>query len=100
MTNSQFATRLSLLNVPSPASSAAKSSERARRPLVSIALFGGMLALSAVPLLRYLKQNKISIGGGVLLLQAAKRRLRDGDELLAATRAEFERDRTALRARD
>ena len=42
----------------------------------------------------------LCIGGGVLLLQAAKRRLRDSDELLAATRAEFERDRTALRARD
>lgn len=42
----------------------------------------------------------LCIGGGVLLLQAAKRRLRDGDELLAATRAEFERDRAALRAPD
>jgi uncharacterized membrane protein YqjE len=42
----------------------------------------------------------LCLGGGALLLQAAKRRLRDGDELLAATRAEFERDRTALRARD
>ena len=42
----------------------------------------------------------LCIGGGALLLQAAKRRLRDGDELLAATRAEFERDRTALRAPD
>ena len=35
--------------------------------------------------------------GGVLLLQGAKRRLREGDELLAATRAEFERDGAALR---
>jgi len=42
----------------------------------------------------------LCIGGGLLLLQAAKRRLRDGDELLAATRAEFERDRAALRPRD
>jgi uncharacterized membrane protein YqjE len=40
------------------------------------------------------------LGLGLLLLQAAKRRLRDGDELLAATRAEFERDRAALRPRD
>jgi len=42
----------------------------------------------------------LCIGGGLLLLQAAKRRLREGDELLAATRAEFERDRAALRPRD
>ena len=42
----------------------------------------------------------LCLGGGALLLQAAKRRLRDGDELLAATRAEFERDRAALRPRD
>jgi uncharacterized membrane protein YqjE len=42
----------------------------------------------------------LCIGGGLLLLQAAKRRLRDGDELLAGTRAEFERDRAALRPRD
>jgi uncharacterized membrane protein YqjE len=42
----------------------------------------------------------LCIGSGLLLLQAAKRRLRDGDELLAATRAEFERDRAALRPRD
>jgi uncharacterized membrane protein YqjE len=42
----------------------------------------------------------LCLGGGALLLQAAKRRLREGDELLAATRAEFERDRAALRPRD
>jgi uncharacterized membrane protein YqjE len=42
----------------------------------------------------------LCLGGGALLLHAAKRRLRDGDELLAATRAEFERDRAALRPRD
>jgi uncharacterized membrane protein YqjE len=42
----------------------------------------------------------LCLGGGALLLQAAKRRLREGDELLAATRAEFERDRAALRAPD
>jgi uncharacterized membrane protein YqjE len=42
----------------------------------------------------------LCLGGGALLLQAAKRRLREGDELFAATRAEFERDRAALRARD
>lgn len=42
----------------------------------------------------------LCLGGGALLLQAAKRRLREGDELLAATRAEFERDRAVLRARD
>lgn len=42
----------------------------------------------------------LCLGGGLLLLQAARRRLRDGDELFAATRAEFERDRAALRPRD
>ena len=42
----------------------------------------------------------LCIGGGLLLLQAAKRRLREGDELLAGTRAEFERDRAALRSRE
>lgn len=42
----------------------------------------------------------LCLAGGAWLLQAAKRRLREGDELLAATRAEFERDRAALRARE
>jgi len=42
----------------------------------------------------------LCIGGGLLLLNAAKGRLREGDELFAATRAEFERDRAALRPRD
>jgi uncharacterized membrane protein YqjE len=42
----------------------------------------------------------LCIGGGLVLLNAAKRRLREGDALFAATRAEFERDRTALRPRD
>ncbi len=42
----------------------------------------------------------LCLGGGALLLQAAKRRLREGDELFAATRSEFERDRVALRPRD
>jgi uncharacterized membrane protein YqjE len=42
----------------------------------------------------------LCVGGGLLLLNAAKRRLREGDELFAATRAEFERDRAALRPRD
>jgi uncharacterized membrane protein YqjE len=42
----------------------------------------------------------LCLGGGALLLQAARRRLREGDELLAATRAEFERDRAALRSPD
>jgi len=35
--------------------------------------------------------------GGVLLLQGAKRRLQEGEPMLAATRAEFERDGAALR---
>jgi hypothetical protein len=36
------------------------------------------------------------IGGG-LMLQAAKRRLLQGEEMFAATRAELERDQAALR---
>jgi uncharacterized membrane protein YqjE len=36
-------------------------------------------------------------GGGVVLLKAAKRRLNDGEPMLAATRAEFARDQAALR---
>lgn len=35
--------------------------------------------------------------GGLWLLQAAKRRLRQGEPMFAATRAEFERDQAALR---
>jgi len=35
--------------------------------------------------------------GGLGLLQAAKRRLRQGEPMFAATRAEFERDQAALR---
>jgi uncharacterized membrane protein YqjE len=37
------------------------------------------------------------VGGG-LMLQAAKRRLLQGEEMFAATRAELERDQAALRA--
>lgn len=37
------------------------------------------------------------LGGGLLLLQAAKRRLNEGEPMLAATRAEFARDQAALR---
>ncbi len=36
------------------------------------------------------------LGGGVLLLQAARRRLNDGEPMLAATREEFARDQAAL----
>ena len=35
--------------------------------------------------------------GGLALLHAAKRRLRQGEPMFAATRAEFERDQAALR---
>ena len=38
--------------------------------------------------------------GGMALLQAAKRGLQHGDEMLSATRAELERDQAALRAQD
>ena len=36
--------------------------------------------------------------GGALLLRAARRRLRQGDAMFAATRLELERDRVALSA--
>jgi uncharacterized membrane protein YqjE len=42
----------------------------------------------------------LCLAGGLLLLQEAKRRLRDGGQMLAATRAELERDQTALHAND
>ena len=38
--------------------------------------------------------------GGLALLQAAKRRLREGEPMFAATRGEFERDQAALRPLD
>jgi uncharacterized membrane protein YqjE len=39
-------------------------------------------------------------GGGLWLLQAAKRRLGQGEPMFAATRAEFERDQAALAPRE
>ena len=36
--------------------------------------------------------------GGLVMLQAAKRRLLQGEQMFAATRAELERDQAALRA--
>lgn len=39
-------------------------------------------------------------GGGLWLLQAAKRRLGHGEPMFAATRAEFERDQAALAPRE
>lgn len=39
----------------------------------------------------------LCLGAGLGLLQAAKRRLREGEPMFAATRAEFERDQAALR---
>jgi uncharacterized membrane protein YqjE len=42
----------------------------------------------------------LCLGGGLLLMQAAKRRLHQGEAMFAATRAEFERDQAALRPRD
>ena len=39
----------------------------------------------------------LCLGSGLGLLHAAKRRLRHGEGMFAATRAEFERDQAALR---
>jgi hypothetical protein len=54
LTNSQFATRLSQLPAVEPARVPGSGSGRARRPWLSIVIFGGMLSLSAVSLLRFL----------------------------------------------
>jgi uncharacterized membrane protein YqjE len=84
--------------------------EVALRALLGLLLLGlGLLLLIAFLLLLLWDSYRLPalgvltllcVGGGLLLLQAAKRRLREGDELLAGTRAEFERDRAALRPRD
>ena len=42
----------------------------------------------------------LCLGAGLMLLQLAKRRLRDGKLMLAATRAELSRDSAALGARE
>ena len=42
----------------------------------------------------------LCLGGGLGLLHAAKHRLRHGEGMFAATRAEFERDQAALRERE
>lgn len=55
LSNSQFATRLSQLPAPESRRTPGSGAGRSRRPWLSIGLFGGMLALSAVSLLRYLK---------------------------------------------
>jgi uncharacterized membrane protein YqjE len=84
--------------------------EVALRALLGLLLLGlGLLLLIAFVLVllwdSYLLQalgvlTVLCVTGGLLLLQAAKRRLVRGDELFAATRAEFERDQAALRPRD
>jgi uncharacterized membrane protein YqjE len=84
--------------------------EVALRALLGLLLLGvGLLLLIAFVLMllwdSYLLPalgvlTLLCVGGGLLLLQAAKRRLGRGDELFAATRAEFERDQAALRPRD
>lgn len=80
--------------------------EVALRALLGLLLLGvGLLLLIGFVLLLMWDSYRLHalgvltllcLGGGALLLQAAKRRLREGDELLAATRAEFQRDRNAL----
>jgi len=55
--NSQFASRLGQLPLPEPARSSGLGSAHPRRPWLSIAVFAGMLSLSAGPLLGYLKRS-------------------------------------------
>jgi uncharacterized membrane protein YqjE len=84
--------------------------EVALRALLGLLLLGlGLLLLIAFVLVllwdSYLLPalgvlTVLCVAGGLLLLQAAKRRLGRGDELFAATRAELERDQAALRPRD
>ena len=81
--------------------------EVALRALVGLALLGlGLLLLVGFLLLLLWDGYRLPalgvltllcLGGGLALLQAAKRRLRKGEPMFAATRAEFERDQAALR---
>ena len=62
------------------------------------ALLGAMLIVIGLVLLIGFVLLLLCLLGGALLLRAARRRLRQGDAMFAATRLELERDRVALSA--
>lgn len=80
--------------------------EVALRAMLGLMLLGlGLVLLAAFVLLLVGEPYRLQalgvltllcLAGGVLLLQAAKRRLHDDGELLAATRDELAQDRAAL----
>lgn len=81
--------------------------EAALRALLGLMLIGlGLVLLAGFVLLLLWDGYRLQaivvlmllcLGGGLLLLRAAKRRLQQGEPLLAATRAELQRDHDALR---
>jgi uncharacterized membrane protein YqjE len=81
--------------------------EAALRALLGLVLIGlGLVLLTGFVLLLLWDGYRLQaivvlmllcLGGGLLLLRAAKRRLQQGEPLLAATRAELQRDHDALR---
>jgi uncharacterized membrane protein YqjE len=81
--------------------------EAALRALIGLMLIGlGLVLLTGFVLLLVWDGYRLQaivvlmllcLGGGLLLLRAAKRRLQQGEPLLAATRAELQRDHDALR---
>jgi uncharacterized membrane protein YqjE len=66
---------------------------------------GTLLAIGFILLLLWEEHRLMAIGvltllcllGGAMLLRSAQRSLQDGEPMLGATRAEFERDEAALR---
>jgi uncharacterized membrane protein YqjE len=78
----------------------------ALRALLGLTLLGlGLVMLIGFVLLLFWDSYRLPalgvltllcLGGGVLLLQAAKRRLHPAEGMFAATRAELERDQAAL----
>lgn len=80
--------------------------EAAIRALLGLMLIGlGMVLIVGFVLLLVSERYRLlamgllallSLGGGFALLSAARRRLQQGEGLLAATRAELQRDQAAL----
>jgi uncharacterized membrane protein YqjE len=81
--------------------------EAALRALLGLMLIGlGLVLLAGFVLLLLWDGYRLQaiavltllcLGGGLLLLRAAKRRLQQGEPLFSATRAELQRDHDALR---
>lgn len=81
--------------------------EAALRALLGLMLIGlGMVLVTGFVLLLLWDSHRLlaigllalgCLGGGAALLMAAKRRLQQGEGMLAATRAELQRDQAGLR---